>query len=259
MRKTTSLAIAASRKKKEIKMNPMILEALFLTAAIAPASASNTEDAHMYCIEAQDGATNIAEATNGPEVWPLWSAFSKEQCQQIAAGIMPDGLVAELVQRTKQNEAELRAEDLNDQAWSKSLESIAAEQAIRQEKADADAKATEVANAACKTDAYNEDGWKKCADNSGVAATMAGIHARTECKMAAARQAKYGDPEWPGFPAYSFNIHSGGKSALATGKMFFFEKDARFQNMFGAMEHVVVTCEYNFNDKTAVVNVDATQ
>jgi hypothetical protein len=42
------------------------------------------------CMDAQVAATNIAEATNGPEVWPLWAQFSREECAQIIAKIFED-------------------------------------------------------------------------------------------------------------------------------------------------------------------------
>jgi hypothetical protein len=108
----------------------------------------------------------------------------------------------------------------------------------------------EVAAEACRTD------WKKCKDNGAIIHASAGIHARTECKFAADKLAKYGTPEWPGFPAYSFNTFNSGKSALITGHMLLVENDAKFKNIFGAMAHVKVTCEYNFNDETAIVNIE---
>ncbi len=42
------------------------------------------------CMDAQAGATNMAEATNGPEVWPLWAQFSRVECAQIIARIFED-------------------------------------------------------------------------------------------------------------------------------------------------------------------------
>jgi hypothetical protein len=55
----------------------------FITCASDPGNGMKAEINH--CMEAQGAATNIAKATNGPEVWPLWAQFSKEECAQIAA------------------------------------------------------------------------------------------------------------------------------------------------------------------------------
>ena len=37
------------------------------------------------------GATNMAEATNGPEVWPLWAKLSKDECAELLAKIINEG------------------------------------------------------------------------------------------------------------------------------------------------------------------------
>jgi len=55
----------------------------FITCASDPGSGMKAQFDH--CMEAQSAATNIAKATNGPEVWPLWARFSKEECAQIFA------------------------------------------------------------------------------------------------------------------------------------------------------------------------------
>jgi|GEM_PF-5081019 len=51
--------------------------------------------------------------------------------------------------------------------------------------------------------------WRKCRDNKEIVYTWAGgpggITPRVTCEFAANDLAKYGTPEWPGFPAYSFN------------------------------------------------------
>jgi hypothetical protein len=106
------------------------------------------------------------------------------------------------------------------------------------------------ANEACLT---NGD-WKTCGDNNGVI-KVAGQYGEVAvtCQEAANTQAKYGTPKWPWLP---FQNHEGGKSALTDGTMRFFENSAQFQNMFGAMAHVIVACDYNFNTKTATVQVE---
>ena len=67
--------------------------------------------------------------------------------------------------------------------------------------------------------------WRKCRDNKEIVYTWAGgpggITPRVTCEFAANDLAKYGTPEWPGFPAYSFNnfFSSTSKSALAKGHL----------------------------------------
>jgi hypothetical protein len=104
--------------------------------------------------------------------------------------------------------------------------------------------------------------WRKCRDNKEIVYTWAGgpggITPRVTCEFAANDLAKYGTPEWPGCPAYSFNnfFSSTSESALATGHLILIETEARFQNAFGAMAHVRVTCDYNLNNKTATVHIE---
>jgi hypothetical protein len=55
----------------------------FITCASDPGNGMKAQFDH--CMDAQGATTNIAKATNGPEVWPLWAQFSKEECAQIVA------------------------------------------------------------------------------------------------------------------------------------------------------------------------------
>jgi hypothetical protein len=144
------------------------------------------------------------------------------------------------------------------------------EEAARQQKEAAQEAADQAREAVQKADQQKEKAafescradWRKCRDNKAIVYTYAGgadgISPRVACEFAANELAKYGTPEWPGFPAYSFNnfYSSTSKSALVTGHLILIENEARFQNAFGAMAHVRVTCDYNLNDKTTIVHVE---
>jgi hypothetical protein len=99
----------------------------------------------------------------------------------------------------------------------------------------------------CKTD------WRLCEDNSALANSNSSdyFHARFACKESADGMAKYGTPDWGnGWFQFPFTGYHPGDSAAKTGKMILFEDNAKFQNGFGAMAHVRVSCVYNFNTKS---------
>ena len=101
---------------------------------------------------------------------------------------------------------------------------------------------------ACKSD------WHLCADNEDLVNNYSGIiSAKVDCKFEAAKLARYGDPK---FPFSSFGRFYIGKDYMTTGVMILLEKDAQFQNGFGAMVHSTVTCKYDLARKQVLdVNV----
>jgi hypothetical protein len=64
--------------------------------------------------------------------------------------------------------------------------------------------------------------------------------------------AKYGTPDWGKgwFSGFPFTSYLPGDSAAETGKMTLIDNKAKFQNGFGAMVHVRVSCVYDFNTKS---------
>lgn len=110
------------------------------------------------------------------------------------------------------------------------------------------AAATEPA-ASCKTD------WHLCSDNADLINNNSSIlGAQIACKSSANDLAKFGSPEWPWLPFGSFYK---GDDGVKTGKLRLVEKDAKFQNGFGAMAHVIVNCTYDLTSKSVIdVSVD---
>ncbi|HEU5048596.1 MAG TPA: hypothetical protein VFT64_12225 [Rickettsiales bacterium] len=96
--------------------------------------------------------------------------------------------------------------------------------------------------------------WKKCADNLQMANNYHNwFHVQYICKQAAIKGAQYGTPEFPQFE--SFGRLRDGTDYVETGVVFVYEPDAKFQNAFGAMQHVGVECQYDLN-KNEVVSVN---
>ncbi len=119
-------------------------------------------------------------------------------------------------------------------------------------KAAAEDKRIEAANATCR----GTENWKACGDNSGVLGSLAYGEIAVACEHATEAQARY-DIKWPSWWLSNSTFHTswGGNSALTTGKIIVFETGAKFQNMFGAMQQGVISCEYDFNTKTATVEI----
>jgi hypothetical protein len=93
----------------------------------------------------------------------------------------------------------------------------------------------------CKAD------WKKCVDNADMANNYRSWYkAQADCKIAAEKLARYGDPKWPWF---AFGSFLKGDGYAKTGHAVLIEPDAQFQNGFGAMQHVRVNCEYDLTNE----------
>ena len=85
--------------------------------------------------------------------------------------------------------------------------------------------------------------WAKCQDNTDLVEHYSRwVDIEVACKMEANRRAKYGNPEWPWIP---FGTYYKGDTYIKSGTAIAIEKDAQFQNRFGAMVHSTVTCSYD--------------
>lgn len=105
-------------------------------------------------------------------------------------------------------------------------------------------EATDKANPTCRTD------WRLCADNSDLINNFTDIsRGQVSCKMEAEKLAKYGTPKWPWL---SFSTFRKGNEYVQTGVAILIEKDAQFQNGFGAMVHSTVTCKYDLKSQTVL-------
>jgi hypothetical protein len=109
-----------------------------------------------------------------------------------------------------------------------------------------------VGNRSCKDD------WRQCRDNSDLVNNFDGYY-RVEgaCKTAANEMARYGTPIWPSFwsDGGAFGRFRNGTDYVTTGVALAIERDAQFQNGFGAMMHSTVYCKYDLKTAT-VVSVD---
>jgi hypothetical protein len=98
----------------------------------------------------------------------------------------------------------------------------------------------------CKAD------WTECADNAELVNNYSRwFHAKLACKDAATKQARFGTPIFPSYPFFSTYF----KTYIATGTAILMEKEAQFQNGFGAMVHSEVKCTYDLR-AARVVSVD---
>lgn len=77
-------------------------------------------------------------------------------------------------------------------------------------------------------------------------------YGQASCKMEAQKLAKYGEPKFPFLPFSSFYK---GEGYRKSGIVFLIERDAQFQNGFGAMVHSTVTCRYDL-DRRQVLEVN---
>jgi hypothetical protein len=90
----------------------------------------------------------------------------------------------------------------------------------------------------CKTD------WTRCTDNEDLANNYSSYsRAHVACEHDATSRAKYGDPK---FSWLSFGTFYVGDQYPKTGLAILIEKDAQYQNVFGAMVHSEVKCPMIF-------------
>lgn len=109
-----------------------------------------------------------------------------------------------------------------------------------------DVKGTSAVTALTSAPTCSSD-WRRCADNSDLVHNYSGTTvARFRCQTAAAKLAKYGEPKFPSaWDGGSFGTFVTGNDFSSTKNIVFYENDAQFQNMFGAMLHVRLRCVYN--------------
>jgi hypothetical protein len=89
--------------------------------------------------------------------------------------------------------------------------------------------------------------WSKCVDNEDMVNHYENWrNAQSQCKKAAIAAAKYGVPEFGWSP---FSTFLTGSSYVTSGVALLFDDRAKFQNIFGAMAHVRVRCEYDLREK----------
>jgi hypothetical protein len=102
---------------------------------------------------------------------------------------------------------------------------------------------------ACKKD------WRQCKDNGEVVSHhFATWEISKACVAAANRTAKFGTPQWN---IISFGHYYTGDDYVKTGVAVFMEDDVQFQNAFGAMQHVEVTCTYDLeHDAVTKISVN---
>ncbi len=92
--------------------------------------------------------------------------------------------------------------------------------------------------------------WSRCRDNADLVENYSGMaNVRAECRTRADEKAQYGTPEWPWV---KFGKYRAGDDYPKTGMIVIGEADARFQNGFGAMAHVAVSCLYDLRSSKVV-------
>lgn len=109
----------------------------------------------------------------------------------------------------------------------------------------------EKANPTCKSN------WHLCSDNADLVNNYTGISlGQIRCEAEAKEQARYGEPKFPSFEA--FGTFYRGDDYVKNGMVTLVEKEAQFQNGFGAMVHSTVICKYDLNaEKVIDVNIIA--
>lgn len=91
-------------------------------------------------------------------------------------------------------------------------------------------------------DACRED-WTKCLNQADVAENYSELrNVRISCMQLAERMAQYGDPE---FPWLNFQKYLSDSDYRTKGEMILVEDGAKFQNGFGAMKRVTISCFYD--------------
>jgi hypothetical protein len=119
-----------------------------------------------------------------------------------------------------------------------------AQEAARAAAAEKQRREQEAAENACRND------WSKCADNGEVVNKYSDwTMVRVRCQREANEQARYGDPEWPWL---SFGTYLKGTDYVKTGLAVAIEKDAKFQNGFGAKVHSEVICRYDLRSQKVI-------
>lgn len=88
------------------------------------------------------------------------------------------------------------------------------------------------------------DDWRACKDVDELVKLHHWTRAQVDCEFAANGLAKYGEPKWP-FPSFTRLRHD--DDVMTVGHVTLIESDAQFQNIFGAMVHTGVICNYDLD------------
>ena len=87
--------------------------------------------------------------------------------------------------------------------------------------------------------------WQACTDNADLVNNYDGIgNIQSACKVQANSQAKY-ETEWDWM---YFTTYNTGKSYISDGIVTLYEREAKFQNGFGAMKKMNLVCTYSLKD-----------
>lgn len=98
--------------------------------------------------------------------------------------------------------------------------------------------------------------WKRCEDNAQLVNHYEGIMwAQGDCKVAAKKRAKYGDPDFPWMT--SFSKYYSGDSYVQDGVIKLIETEAEYQNGFGVMTNARVECTYDLDlERVISISID---
>jgi len=93
--------------------------------------------------------------------------------------------------------------------------------------------------------------WTRCANNFELThASDDLVTARGLCAIQAAKLAKFGTPEFSQKPFQNYEPED--NSFKTSGIATMIEPNARYQNMYGAMVHHIVTCKFDLRTKQLV-------
>jgi hypothetical protein len=91
--------------------------------------------------------------------------------------------------------------------------------------------------------------WHKCADNEDLVNNYDKMmDAKIDCQSAANKLATYGTPKW-GYEIGIFSKFYRGNDYPRTGIVRLIDDDVQFSNMFGGMQHYIVSCKYDLANK----------
>jgi hypothetical protein len=98
--------------------------------------------------------------------------------------------------------------------------------------------------------------WRLCADNRALANSNNETYqkAKYACKAEINKKLKFGSAMWPWFAFSSFDAGSPGHESdlIKQGLADLYEPDVQFSNVYGAMVHADVTCEYSLRNLTII-------
>lgn len=91
--------------------------------------------------------------------------------------------------------------------------------------------------------------WHKCSDNADLVNNYGKMtEAKIDCQIAANKLATYGTPKW-GYEIGIFSKFYRGNDYPRTGIVRLIDDDVQFSNVFGGMQHYIVSCKYDLANK----------